>query len=364
VLLWAYPAAAAEQIAPGVRYWTIERANWQGGPVKGHVLEVDMKVPLMEIRPVLGQDTLGKREVLSSIAERTGAIAAVNGGFFDMYTGMPDGNLIVDGQPLNTSDILRTSLGFSYTGDVQMGYVNPANGGLDNIRHLLSGGPLLVEDGLPVDQAVQEGLWGSVLRPAPRTAVGVTDAGKLLLVEVDGREQDYSEGLTLEELSYLMIDLGSVKAVALDGGGSSEMVVKGKVVNHPSDDKERPISYGLVILQGLPVYINNQRIYFDVPPTVEKGRTLVPMRRIFEKLGADVSWDQAAGTVTAVKGNHTVTLTPGKTTARVDGKNVKLDVPARIINDRVLVPVRFVGESLGAAVKYDTSKIPVIYINS
>ncbi|AEF95403.1 copper amine oxidase-like domain-containing protein [Desulfotomaculum nigrificans CO-1-SRB] len=361
-LAWAYPAAAAEQLAPGIRYWTIERTNWQGGPVKGHVLEVDPKQPYTEIRPVLGNDILGQREVLSSMAGRTGAIAAINGGFFDTKTGMPDGSLIIDGKQVTTSNILRTSLGFNYAGGVQMGYFPGNMTGWENIRHLLSGGPLLVKDGLPVDQAVQEGLWGSVLKPAGRTAVGVTADGKVLLVEVDGRQKGYSEGLTLEELSYLMIDLGAVQAMALDGGGSSEMVVNGKIVNRPSDGKERAISNGLVVLQQLPVYIDNQRIFFDVPPLVEKGRTLVPMRRIFEVLGASVSWDENTKTVTGVKGSYTVQLTVGKSTAVVNGKTTKLDVPAQLINGRTLVPMRLVGEALGANVNYDTGQIPAIYI--
>ncbi len=362
--IFTLPALAAEQLAPGVRYWTFERTNWEGGPAKGHVLEIDTKQRFTEVRPVLGQDQLGQLETLSSLAQRTGAIAAINGGFFDTKTGMPDGSLIIDGQTVTSSDILRTSMGITYSGDVTIGYFAPKAGGWDNTRHLLTGGPLLVEGGIPVDQAVQEGMWGKVLLPAPRTAAGVTAAGKLLLVEVDGRQEDYSQGVTLEELAYLMVELGAVKAVALDGGGSSEMVVKGEIVDRPSEGKERPLSNGLVILQQLPVFLNNQRLYFDVPPLVEKGRTLVPMRKIFEGLGAEVTWDEAAKKVTAVKGDRTVEFTVGKTTAVVDGKNVRLDAAAKIMDGRLLVPMRFVGESFGATVKYDATKIPVIYITS
>ena len=121
-----------------------------------------------------------------------------------------------------------------------------------NIRHVLTGSPMLVEGGLPVDQAVNEGLWGSVLKYSPRTALGVTAQGKVLLVVVDGR-QESSAGLTLEEMAYLMIDLGAVQAVGLDGGGSSEMWVKGKIVNNPSDNKKRSLANGLIIMPQMRV---------------------------------------------------------------------------------------------------------------
>ncbi|AEG61854.1 phosphodiester glycosidase family protein [Desulforamulus ruminis] len=363
IVTWALPAAAAEQIAPGVRYWSFERTNWDGKPVKGHALEIDLQQRFTEVWPVMGQDQLGKLETLSSMTGRTGAIAAINGGFFDTRTGIPDGTLMIDGKTVTTTNILRTTLGITSDGEVKVGYYTPGSEEWQKARHLLTGGPLLVKDGLPVDQAVQEGLWGNVLSAAPRTAVGVTASGRLLLVEVDGRQANYSQGVTLEELSYLMIDLGAVQAVGLDGGGSSEMIVKGNIVNRPSDGKERSISNGLVVLQQLPVYLNNQRLFFDVPPLVEKGRTLVPMRRIFEGLGAEVAWDDATKKVTATKGSRSVELTLGEAVALVDGEKVALDVPAQLMAGRLLVPMRFVGESLGATVNYDTTATsPVIYI--
>lgn len=458
-LLWSCPALAAEQVAPGVRQWSFAKTNWEGKPLKGFVLEVDPKQKFTEIRPVMGNDVIGQKETLSSLAERTGAVAAVNGGFFDMKTGVPVGNVFIDGKAEYFSDILRTSFGLTYGGEVKIGYLapvvkvevngvgqlpvkginmpavsdglvlytqawgkeipfgtnvllKPAEGGAlraeltfgstrvpaggyvlsgwggtssqlsgivpgspikvvttvpqewNNLRHVLTAGPLLVESGLPVDQAVNEGLWGAVIKAAPRTAVGVTAQGKVLLVVVDGRQEDWSAGLTLEELSYLMIELGSVRAVALDGGGSSEIWVKGQILNKPSDKKERPLGNGLMIIQQMPVYIDYQRLYLDVPPVIEQGRTLVPMRKIFERLGAEINWDQETKTVTATKGEQVIELTMGKATAAVNGKKVKLDVPPKIIDGRTLVPMRFVGETLGAKVNYVTTNGPAVYIES
>lgn len=101
------------------------------------------------------------------------------------------------------------------------------------------------------------------------------------------------------------------------------------------------------------VTVDGQTLAFDVPPAVEQGRTLVPLRAIFEALGADVAWDSATQTVTGTRGATTVRLTIGSTTAYVSGQAVTLDVPGKIVDGRTLVPLRFVGEGLGADVVYD-----------
>ena len=112
----------------------------------------------------------------------------------------------------------------------------------------LGGGPRLVKDGrefIPFDWE-----WFShrlSQRRAPRTAVGITDAGKLLFVTVDGRSRR-NTGMTLQELARLMISLGSLDAMNLDGGGSATMVVGGRIMNDPSDGRERPVASALIVL--------------------------------------------------------------------------------------------------------------------
>src|SRR6185503_5497574 len=79
----------------------------------------------------------------------------------------------------------------------------------------------------------------------PRTLAGVRADGTLLLVTVDGRLPGWSVGMTLPEAARLMRSLGAREAMNLDGGGSSTMVVRGEVVNRPSDRTgERPVSDG------------------------------------------------------------------------------------------------------------------------
>jgi Phosphodiester glycosidase len=83
----------------------------------------------------------------------------------------------------------------------------------------------------------------------PRTLAGVREDGTLLLVTVDGRRPGWSVGMTLPEAARLMRSLGARDALNLDGGGSSTMVVRGEVVNRPSDRVgERPVSNGLFVL--------------------------------------------------------------------------------------------------------------------
>ena len=117
------------------------------------------------------------------------------------------------------------------------------------VRAALGGGPQLLRDGAVEVTGSTERFQPDVLfGRAPRTAVGVTAAGELLLVVADGRDPSVSRGLTLEELAELMRDLGAVTAMNLDGGGSSTLVLKGYVMNRPSGGAERPVGNGLFVL--------------------------------------------------------------------------------------------------------------------
>lgn len=101
------------------------------------------------------------------------------------------------------------------------------------------------------------------------------------------------------------------------------------------------------------VKVNGEQLNFDVPPVITQGRTMVPVRTIFEKLGAEVNWNPVNKTIRAVKGNSAILLTIGSSTAYVNGKTVTLDAPAQIIQNRTLVPLRFISESFGADVNWN-----------
>lgn len=103
------------------------------------------------------------------------------------------------------------------------------------MKHAIGGGPWLVKGGHPyVDLSEQHFNSRSLGYREPRSAVGITPDGKLLLVTVDGRRKNVSVGMTLYELSALMQKLGAVDAMNLDGGSSTQMSIYGKTVNLPS----------------------------------------------------------------------------------------------------------------------------------
>jgi uncharacterized protein YigE (DUF2233 family) len=110
----------------------------------------------------------------------------------------------------------------------------------------LGGGPRLVTNG-QIDVR-EEGFRSDVTNGLnPRTAMGIDKYGRYILVVADGRQGFYSTGLTLTELAYTMQKLGAVDALNFDGGGSSAMVVRGKVINRPSDGSERRVSNALLV---------------------------------------------------------------------------------------------------------------------
>ncbi len=111
------------------------------------------------------------------------------------------------------------------------------------------------------------------------------------------------------------------------------------------------------------VTINREKIEFDQNPIIISGRTLVPLRKIFESLNAFVEWDDASQSVYAKKGATEISLTIDSNIAKVNGKEILLDVPAKIVNDRTLVPARFVAETLNCNVGWNGDTNTVI-INS
>lgn len=112
--------------------------------------------------------------------------------------------------------------------------------------------------------------------------------------------------------------------------------------------------------QAVQLMIGGQAVQPDVPPMIEKGRTLVPVRVIAEGLGAQVEWNQETRTAVITRGQQTLQLTVGSRDALVNGKRVQLDTAPVMRNQRMLLPLRFVGESLGVTVGWDDKTRTVI----
>jgi len=114
---------------------------------------------------------------------------------------------------------------------------------------IIGGGPQLIRNGQIKITAADEKMAANFDTDRhPRTAVGKLADGKLLFVTVDGRQPGVSAGMPLSELAALLLEWGTKDAINLDGGGSTTMVIKNKIVNKPSDQTgERPVSDAILI---------------------------------------------------------------------------------------------------------------------
>jgi len=116
----------------------------------------------------------------------------------------------------------------------------------------------------------------------------------------------------------------------------------------------------VISFDSIKVIIDGELQQFEQPPVVVNGTTLVPMRAIFERLGAKVEWNQQQRSVKATKGDTTIELKLGSNVAKKNGQDVKLDVPAQTKNNYTMVPLRFISESLGANVMWNGKTSTVI----
>ena len=269
-------------LAPGLTYFTVTQADF---PLRAHGVEVDLTNPAVRVEMAWGgpdpDGPAGPWETTlmptSAVARREGFVAAVNAGFFRVpepgtlgaalagedphgyVAGAWAANVgyhaeegVVQGGPYG-GVLLVTADGRARIGDFPQ---LPAD-----TREAVSGSQIVLLDGVVTPAATAAPTTRPVMaatisragspsepvpdpdRPNPRTAVGVADGGRtLILLVADGRQPGHSAGLTLPELAGLMKQLGATDALNLDGGGSSTLVLRdpdqpgqAQVINHPSD---------------------------------------------------------------------------------------------------------------------------------
>ena len=125
------------------------------------------------------------------------------------------------------------------------------------------------------------------------------------------------------------------------------------------------LAAGGVRAQNIGVRINGEPVEFTgFGPRQIEGRVMVPLRGVLEKLGAAVDWVPATHTVVASRGDLDLELPIGSRTARVNGRDVPLDVPAMTLGGSTMVPLRFVGETLGADIRWDAPTQTVLITTS
>lgn len=121
-------------------------------------------------------------------------------------------------------------------------------------------------------------------------------------------------------------------------------------------------SFDVSAQENVSVYIEGKKIEFDVQPQIISGRTMVPMRKIFEQLGATVEWEQGTQTITGKKEDTTIIMKIDNSILSINDDNSTLDVAPIIIDGRTLVPVRAIAESFGIDVLwYGDIKTVAIY---
>jgi hypothetical protein len=209
--------------------------------------------------------------------------------------------------------------------------VNSRVSGFDweKVTHVIGGGPVLLKDGTIQNAFAAEGFGASFANDRhPRTAIGATQEGDILLVVVDGR-QTMSRGASLAEMATVMKELGAVTALNLDGGGSSQLQLGGIILNRPSEGTERTISnnillfgevfpapQGALTVRGVPRLKAGQSTAYSLVD--EQGNTIPNGRVAWSAQGS--GWIDQSGVLR--------TLQPGKVTVRawVGGKVFSAEV--------------------------------------
>lgn len=221
----------------------IELFTVNPGSYRGYAMKVKLKSP-DAMKMTLGKDKLGGAETTLAAAKRYGAVAGINaGGFADskkerypLSTTMLNGKYLGSFEPsykdlffvgLNKSGKL---IGGKFSSQEQLDRLNPEFGA--------SFVPILLKNGQKQEIPAK---WKTSPLRAPRTAIGNYKDDQLLIIVVDGYNEKGGSGATLEELQGRLYKLGVQDAYNLDGGGSSSLVVNGKIVNHPSDGQLRPV---------------------------------------------------------------------------------------------------------------------------
>jgi exopolysaccharide biosynthesis protein len=225
---------------------TIKVFSLKEAGYRGYMAKVKLHDP-SAVRLVLAQDKVGsKGETTSQAAKRTGAKLAINGGGFTWQDGLiyPIGITVVDGVIKTFYQTTFSFIGFNKNGNLVGGEVTTEEQIKKmNVMHGASFLPTLLKDGKK--QPIPSG-WKN--KKEPRTLIGHFSNGDLLFIVIDGRQKGYSDGVTLEEAQEKLLEFNVRDAYNLDGGGSSTFYYNGKVLNSPSDGKERLLASSFVVI--------------------------------------------------------------------------------------------------------------------
>jgi len=197
----------------------------QGVPV--HVVTANLNSPDVKVSPAITRHGVGTSEGFGSMLSRLQPTAAITGTYFCVKTLLPVGDIVVDSRQVNFGAV-GTAVCFTADNKVEFKpakYAQSAN--WKGYSSVLCAGPRLVSNGVAYVSPRSEGFRdGGIYRKAQRSAIGVTKHNKLLLVTVN-------RPVHLSGLARIMRALGAVDAISLDGGSSTALYCKGRVLSHP-----------------------------------------------------------------------------------------------------------------------------------
>ncbi|HWR56181.1 MAG TPA: phosphodiester glycosidase family protein [Negativicutes bacterium] len=220
--------------------------------LRGYMAKIRLKKP-KSLEIALSPEEKKTGETTSAAVKRLGGVFGVNGGGFAKSTKdgttrlVPLGNTMIEGKLVG--DFIPSYNDLSFAGFTKEAKL--VGGVYDKEEELKKSGawqgvsfvPVLIKNWQPVEIPKK---WAR--QRQPRTVLGQYPNGDLFFIVVDGRRSNWSRGISLEEMQVTLMRLGVMEAFNLDGGGSSSFVFQGKVLNKPSDGKERAISTNIVVL--------------------------------------------------------------------------------------------------------------------
>ena len=204
-----------------------------------------------KIAPLISKKSSKDLLKLSELSKQYGTRASINAGFFGITNpgrGYPIGALKINGNLISEAHDGRGCLAWNNDDEAvfKVVYSEEINQ-WDDMENIIQAGPLLLDEGFA--STIPENFNNSLTSVRhPRSAVGLNANGDWVFILVDGRNGMHASGATITELTDILRAQGVLYALNLDGGGSSEIIINGKIYNSPSDGKERKISYGLGVI--------------------------------------------------------------------------------------------------------------------
>ncbi|RUS47584.1 phosphodiester glycosidase family protein [Cohnella sp. AR92] len=217
----------------------------------GYALKVKLKSN-GAMNMALGKDKFGGSETTLAAVKRTGAVAGVNAGGFADSKGKryPLSTTVVNGKYVSGFEASYNDLFFVGLNDRMelIGGVFNSQAQLDRLNPKFGASfvPMLRKNGVNLAIPFK---WQTSPNRAPRTIVANYKDDQLLFLVIDGRDENGSSGATLAEIQMLLTRYGTIDGYNLDGGGSSALVFKGRVVNSPSDGQLRPLATNFLFFQ-------------------------------------------------------------------------------------------------------------------